>query len=595
MSETKTKRKKHKNRRYFQAIPEIIKYQIFTKAILALIMSGLTYLGKQAIYSTGRVAITTGDFMFMFTTWQGWCLIILVLVVMFIYVALDVNTKFYYAKDLMDNVKDSIWKNLAKGFASIRLFFNKDGLLTIIFLILALPILGIGLSVGLTSNFYIPTFITSVIFANKLYCTAYIIALVVLFIILIRNIFLLPNVLLNNMSVKEAGKTARELMRGHLLNFIKESIVFIIKFIFYILLLGLVVFVLPTTIIQVIEIDLDVQRFLLLFFTIIGGTIVNIALLLFTPFYIIKLTQLFYSYSQDTIIDLPIREKRHHPFMFIGIVGLIVISAVASFMMEIVFDEFFPKEIKTQIIAHRLGGYEGPENTVEGLKTSIELGVAGAETDVQRTKDGQYIILHDDNFKRLCGVNKKPSDLTLDEIKELTITDRQFTAKISTLDEVLNTAKGNDILLFVELKGATADIQMADDVVQIVKDKGMQEQVVIISLKYNLIDHIETNYPEMKTSFLSFGSFGDTADLATDGLALEEESATDNNIQMIHEVDKWVQVWTPDSAEEQEEYLNSDADYIITDNVKQAQNITEELENRTDFERIVEKLFPSIF
>lgn len=589
------KQKKHRLKRYFQAIPEILLYEVFITLGLVAILTGLEYLVKKAIYSTGRVALTTGDFTFLFTTWQGWCILLICVAVLFVYVALDINTKFYYAQNVMDNEKGSLFKNLAKGFASIRLFLNPGGIFTIVFLIVALPILGVGVSVGLTSNFYIPTFITSVIFANKYYTIAYFVVLFILFGIFIWNIFLLPNVLLNEMSVQEAGSSARRLMKQHFWNFVKETLFFIIKFFVIVMVIRAIVLYGPMYFIQYEVQDTDTRRFLLIFFAVFGGVIVTVSRTFSTPFYIIKLTELFYSYVEGKPVFVPVRKKKHHPFMWLATAVLIVISASVGFLGTLIFDETFSAEVKPQIIAHRLGGYEGPENTVEGLKTSIELGAAGAETDVQRTKDGQYIILHDDNFKRLCGIDKKPSELTLDEIKEFTITDREFTAKISTLEEVLDTANGEDILLFVELKGATADIQMADDVVQMVKDKGMQEQVIIISLKYNLIDHIESNYPEMKTSFLAFGTFGDTANLDTDGLALEEESATDSTIAMIHEADKWVQIWTPDEEKEQIEYLNSYADYIITDNVKQAQRITEKLENRNDMERVVSKIIPNLF
>lgn len=46
-------------------------------------------------------------------------------------------------------------------------------------------------------------------------------------------------------------------------------------------------------------------------------------------------------------------------------------------------------------------------------------------------------------------------------------------------------------MLFIELKGETADRQMADDTVKAVREYGMEDECVLISHKYELIDYIE--------------------------------------------------------------------------------------------------------
>ena len=69
---------------------------------------------------------------------------------------------------------------------------------------------------------------------------------------------------------------------------------------------------------------------------------------------------------------------------------------------------------------------------------------------------------------------------------------------IPTLEEMLDVIKGRETL-FIELKGKTADRQMADDLVRMVKEKDCLEDVVMISLKYNVIDYIESTYPEVET------------------------------------------------------------------------------------------------
>jgi len=67
-----------------------------------------------------------------------------------------------------------------------------------------------------------------------------------------------------------------------------------------------------------------------------------------------------------------------------------------------------------------------------------------------------------------------------------------FTQKalLQTFEDMLEAAKGK-VILFTELKGATADRQMVDDAVALIRRYGMEEECVLISLKYDVIDYAE--------------------------------------------------------------------------------------------------------
>ena len=179
----------------------------------------------------------------------------------------------------------------------------------------------------------------------------------------------------------------------------------------------------------------------------------------------------------------------------------------------------------------------------------------------------------------------KPEDMMLEEIRKLSVDGEP----IPTLEEILEASKGK-MILFIELKGNTADQQMADDTVRIVKEYGMEDETVLISLKYELIDYIETKYPEMQTGFLTFASFGDTALLNCDYLALEEESATADSIAAVHKQGKKVLIWTANKKGSQRYFLCSSADAVITDNVTQATEVLNEIHNRSDIRRIIDRI-----
>ena len=123
---------------------------------------------------------------------------------------------------------------------------------------------------------------------------------------------------------------------------------------------------------------------------------------------------------------------------------------------------------------------------------------------------------------------------------------------------------------------------------RLVKAYGMEQESVLISLKYELIDYIERRYPEIHTGYLTFASFGDTAKLNCDYLGLEEESATADAIAAAHRQGKKVLVWTANERKAQKHFLCSRADGIITDNISQAVSLLGELKERSDLRRFID-------
>lgn len=78
---------------------------------------------------------------------------------------------------------------------------------------------------------------------------------------------------------------------------------------------------------------------------------------------------------------------------------------------------FFNPEPK--IFAHRGDSANFPENTLPAFRSAVEMGVDVIETDVHRTRDGRFVILHDDNLDRVTDGGGRARDLTLDEIRRM--------------------------------------------------------------------------------------------------------------------------------------------------------------------------------
>ena len=565
-------------------MPDILNYQIVTKAIISIWLFLLGRLFQILLRSSGRVAVTSGDWEFLFTTWQGLLILLLGLVSLFIYVAFDLNSKIVLSRNLITGQKIHLEENIKEGFYSIRKLLNPEGLLAVLYIALIAPILGIGLSISATESLYIPTFISSVIESSVLYSALAGVAVFFFLSLGVANLFILHGVVIDGLPIGEAGRQSRRLIRANWKDYIKQNVIFILLIAGSVAAVAIICLFIPLKLITLLPPG-PLSRILTITF-VSAGTIISVLADLFgIPIYLMKMTQLYYSYKQGK--EFAFNEiSRDKPFRYkLAAAVLLIAVATSVCVMYINFDRFFPLDTDVKVIAHRAGGNEGRENTLSGLEAAWAAGAYGSEIDIQRTKDGFYVLNHDGTFKRVAGDSRKPEEMTLREVKKLSVDGEP----VPTFEEMLISSRGR-MVLFTELKGNTADRKMADDAVKLVKQYQMEDEAVLISLKYDLIDYIETNYPEMQTGFLTFASFGETAALNCDYIGLEEESATTDAINAIHKEGKKALVWTANEAGSQKHFLCSEVDGLITDNVSQAIGLVTELEQRSDLDRMIDKI-----
>ena len=566
---------------YRQAVPSILLFQIISSLALQIWMSCFSLISRLLIRSTGHVAVTSGDFSFLFTTWQGILLIILAIVNLFLFVAVDLNALVILCNRLLTGEKPSVLYCIKEGFLSLKRFLNPPGILVVLYVSLLSPIIGFELVISLTRGLYVPKFISSVIWSNPLFSIGAVILIAALFLVGVLFIFILHGTLIDGMTLRKSGSNSINLIRKNKKKFFLE----ILRFFLVFLAVFAAAFVI-TAFIIFLSLFLQIPESVLIPITVFSLSLISCVMLMFIlmtmPLLTLKLTSLYLDFKSEGEWRYEERENRKSPIVIVTAIVLVLLVCLTTVSVSCFYKELFPSRVTTGFIAHRAGGSEAPENTAAGLDVAYKMGASGGEIDIQRTSDGSYIVLHDNTFSRVAGVDKKPSEMTLEEVKQLRVDGEP----VPTLEDMLDASHGR-LTLYVELKGETADKQMADEAVKIIKDRNMTDETVIISLKYDLIDYVESTYPEMNTGFLAFASFGDTAELNCDYLALEEETATVDTINSIHNNGKKVLVWTVNDDEDIEEFIQSGADELITDNLSGAKEIIEELDNQTPMERIV--------
>ena len=583
------KEKKHRFLPYRQAIPSILLLQIINMIAISVWGVLFSWLSRMLLQGAGKVAVSSGDFLFLFTHWQGYVVILLALVTVMLFIGLEVNSLIVLSNRLLSGEKPSVLLCIKEGVLSIKKLIGPRGLLIVLYLGLLSPILGFGVTISLTQNLYIPNFIMSVVESKAFFLIPAIIVFILLFLVGIVFVFILHGLLLDKMSLKESGKNSVQLIKKNWKNFIVEMLIFL-------LFTALVVLVLYGILAGVRAIGAAVDENNRALMTVTIGLLITVLMLaataaqLYVPFLFIKLTSLYKTYQSGGEWRYEKRPNRKSPLVIAYVIVAVLLIGILTAFVAFGIDSYFPAKVSTGFIAHRAGGFEAPENTVAGIDAAHEYGAWGAEIDIQRTKDGYYVVNHDADFARTAGLAKKPSELTLEEVKQLKVDGEP----VPTYEEMLEASRDR-VVLFVELKGETADQQMADDAVKTIKEYNMVDQTVVISLGYELIDYIETNYPEINTGYLAFASFGDTASYNCDYLALEEETATSSMIEEIHEAGKKILVWTVNEDDDIEDFLRSGADAIITDAVKRSSEITKELEEQPPVERVLDAVIRFFF
>ena len=132
--------------------------------------------------------------------------------------------------------------------------------------------------------------------------------------------------------------------------------------------------------------------------------------------------------------------------------------------------------------AHRGASEYYPENTFSSFFAGIDMGADGIETDVQKTKDGVLVLFHDDNLKRVTGVDAGVSDLTYSELMSLTVTNAKTLRqdKIVSLPDFIKYLGWRDLTFAVEIKqrGIVREVMSALDTA------GMKDKVIITSFIY---------------------------------------------------------------------------------------------------------------
>jgi glycerophosphoryl diester phosphodiesterase len=162
---------------------------------------------------------------------------------------------------------------------------------------------------------------------------------------------------------------------------------------------------------------------------------------------------------------------------------------------------------KRIIVAHRGWSSRAPENTMAAFRLAMnDPRISWIELDVQLSKDGVPVVIHDYKLKRTTGASGSVKDYTLDQLRKLDygswFSPEFHKERIPTLEQVLKECKGR-ILLNIELKTiGNLYPGLEQKVIDLVKAYSMEADVVITSFEPTAVKQTKKLSPNLRTGLI---------------------------------------------------------------------------------------------
>lgn len=173
--------------------------------------------------------------------------------------------------------------------------------------------------------------------------------------------------------------------------------------------------------------------------------------------------------------------------------------------------------IKTKVWAHRgASGWDvqyAPENTMPAFQKAVEMGADGIELDVQLTKDGQIVVIHDETIQRVSDGEGWVKDFTLQELQTFSFSKTHpeygFVA-IPTLEEFLEMMQDNNLEINIEFKNSVIFYEgLEEKTAALVKGMNMENRIIYSSFNHYSVQKIKKLAPRSKTGLLYMDGFID--------------------------------------------------------------------------------------
>jgi glycerophosphoryl diester phosphodiesterase len=250
-----------------------------------------------------------------------------------------------------------------------------------------------------------------------------------------------------------------------------------------------------------------------------------------------------------------------------SVAAALVVATAASSLVAAQRLASLPMREDVEVTGHR-GAAGAPENSLAAVRAAIDAGADWVEIDVQRTKDGAVVVVHDADLMRMARVPGKIRQMTLAQVRRADIgrlTGARFAGeRVPTLSEVLALARGH-VKVNIELKYNGPDPALVPAVLEIVAAEGAADRVSLTSLDHAALAEVERRQPELRTGMIVTRAIGAPTGLGVDFLSVNRSAVTTTLLERAHRAGKEVHAWTINDRRAMARMIELGVDNLITD------------------------------
>ncbi len=566
-----------------------ILWKLVTLLVIAPACAGLIQL---AIHLAKLKYLTTSNLLqFLRSPWTILLLAVLLLLAA-LYTLFEIAAVCTcFRQSRFQKVRTTLGRMVRSGLQSVLHFFRCGGPFLVLHLLVLIPLMQFSATSGIFTAMGIPDFLAYYMTKKEFLLPIYVAAIILCCLLSVRWVFSSVLFTQNQCSYRSARATSVQLVRGRFWQTFFSVLVWNCCYF-----AALLVFLCMITVVVLMVIratgsnDLimsQAMRILKLLIQIVLWSFSFFA----TPICMAHLTALLEKrcvQMPEVVLPEPVPLSRSaKPFRRSTAVLTACCFTVAALGLNLsyVYSVFTGKANfrlalfqNPTVMAHRGLSADAPENTLYAFSDAISVGADFIELDVQQTRDGVLVVMHDSNLKRTTGVNKDIWDVDYADIQNLDagswFDPAYANARIPTLEETLQFVDKR-AKLNIEIKPTKhGSDTLEQDVAELITRYQYTDACYVTSFSYGSLKKVKEANPEIRTGYLMSVAYGQFYSLKyADAFSLNKVFVTSQVVNAAHQQGKQIFAWTVNSMSEVRSLCNLHVDSIITDDPVMVQNV----------------------
>ncbi len=566
-----------------------ILWKLVTLLVIAPACAGLIQL---AIHLAKLKYLTTSNLLqFLRSPWTILLLAVLLLLAA-LYTLFEIAAVCTcFRQSRFQKVRTTLGRMVRSGLQSVLHFFRGGGPFLVLHLLVLIPLMQFSATSGIFTAMGIPDFLAYYMTKKEFLLPIYVAAIILCCLLSVRWVFSSVLFTQNQCSYRSARATSVQLVRGRFWQTFFSVLVWNCCYFAALLMFLCMITVVVLMVIRATGsndlIMSQAMRILKLLIQIVLWSFSFFA----TPICMAHLTALLEKrcvQMPEVVLPEPIPLSRSaKPFRRSTAVLTACCFTVAALGLNLsyVYSVFTGKANfrlalfqNPTVMAHRGLSADAPENTLYAFSDAISVGADFIELDVQQTRDGVLVVMHDSNLKRTTGVNKDIWDVDYADIQNLDagswFDPAYANARIPTLEETLQFVDKR-AKLNIEIKPTKhGSDTLEQDVAELITRYQYTDACYVTSFSYGSLKKVKEANPEIRTGYLMSVAYGQFYSLKyADAFSLNKVFVTSQVVNAAHQQGKQIFAWTVNSMSEVRSLCNLHVDSIITDDPVMVQNV----------------------